>query len=120
MADEQDEERVSVLRWPLKWLTDEKFWRDTFSGALAAMIAAFAIWVAGVLLGYFQNPQWQADSLPVLWWVAIVLAVGSILISAVILIWPGNIDEEGKKHAVATLITLVCAMPLLVYGVLQA
>jgi uncharacterized membrane protein YjfL (UPF0719 family) len=120
MADEQSGDRQGFLWWPLKWITDEKFWRDTVSGALSAVLAALVIWVVGVLLGYFQNPQWQKDSLPVLWWATIALAAGLILMCVVALIWPRNMGQEDKKNTAKTLIIMLSGLPLLVYGLLQA
>lgn len=76
---EEVEEKVEARKWLLTWAKDEKFWKDVAANTVAGILLALVIYCAGLVLGYFQTPDWPIQTVRVLRWGCVgLLAAGAL------------------------------------------
>lgn len=82
---EEQQAKSRPRHWPGEWMKDEKFWKDVASRAISAAITAGAIYVFGLVFGYFQSPQWTYYSPLVLITLPLLTGViGSVIITVLL------------------------------------
>lgn len=113
MTARDDPPHGKAWQLPLKWLQEEKFWRDIATRVLAGAITAAIVYAGALLLGYLHTPEIGAGVLMLLGVVgaAIFGAVGFTLLSGI----PRR-RREGRTYggplAAAVLALAVAALSL--------
>ena len=71
---EPEKKKTVPWQWPIEWASDEKFWRDVSSRALAGLIVVNVVAIVGFTTGVLSvpddNPWWHL--LALLTWGAVV------------------------------------------------
>ena len=79
-----DQEAPGWWLWPVKWITDQSFWRDVTSRALSGLIVAAVAYLFAILAGYLSAP----GPLHVVLIIAALIASFMAGLLTVVAMWP--------------------------------